>query len=472
LSTSLIPTLNLALTLALTRRTMRRILCHLATAAATPNVSQPEPAIARRAAALQRRWFSDATALDAALDAAIAAAAQEGIRYAKRSRHEAGKEEAPWEERYSPRRYPAPMRLGPPADPLLVGGAESLADAGLEGPSRPRSGFALSFSTLAPCAENGVVPYGEQRFPAVRTSGSPEANFVMLPFPLELSSCQAQLFEGQQTTRDRPFTISESLMKQQMEQSLRGCLAVGSRGGGGDSYDAPRGCTNLVRTVGTSVGGANCSTECPEFLRCVDAVIALENFTRAASAHCQRSEAAAACTRREPVLWAAAIDSTTAVAVEERSGGGGACLTYECLACVGEQFFAYFDCAIGCLRDSVSISCVDCSFTYAELHRELLELRKKLWHAYFLGAFSGLVADTDYVLRDLLDANVHWCADNGTRCATRANFDCQFYGTGGVECKVPAAGGGDLAPPAAPPTPPVTVGTDDGEQRTAASRLV
>ena len=189
---------------------MRRILCHLATAAATPNVSQPEPAIARRAAALQRRWFSDATALDAALDAAIAAAAQEGIRYAKRSRHEAGKEEAPWEERYSPRRYPAPMRLGPPADPLLVGGAESLADAGtppstcgfctactlhahcmhtactscmrtawhklhdahlrmrgvralhthrtdagLEGPSRPRSGFALSFSTLAPCAENG-----------------------------------------------------------------------------------------------------------------------------------------------------------------------------------------------------------------------------------------------------------------------------------------------------------------------------
>ena len=431
-------------------RDMRRVLRLLATQAASPATTSDGSDGTRQqqqqARALRRRWFGRGAAdLERALDEAVAAAAQEGISYAKRSRHEPGKEHEPWAERFTSRKYPTPTRLGAPTDPALV--SVPLASAGLAGSSaQPPSGFELRFTTLADCAESGLLPYGEGRFPAVRSSGSPEANFKFLPFPLSVSTCQLQRFDGPQTTRDRPYTIAESLMKQQVENSLRSCLAAGT-----GRPDANSGCRNLVITSAT-FGDANCTTACPEFLTCVDELVTVDrNFSRGAGRDtCWSSVSAMECTQRMPVVWVLQLDAwgrEISGSTRERTGGEGVCLNYGCLACAVELFLAYFECAVGCTRDSTSYACIDCSFTYADAYTELQLLREKLWETYFLRAID------DYVITDMLDANFRHCAANGTRCALRENFDCQFYGTG--EACAPddlllMEGALENAPPAAP----------------------
>ena len=432
-------------------RDMRRVLRLLATEAAAPATTSDGSDGAQRqqqqqARALRRRWFlRGAVDLERALDEAVAAAAQEGIIYAKRSRHEAGKEHEPWAERFTSRKYPTPTRLGAPTDPALV--SVPLASAGLAGSSaQPPSGFELRFTTLAECAESGLLPYGERRFPAVQSSGSPEANFKFLPFPLSVSTCQLQRFDGPQTTRDRPYTIAESLMKQQVENSLRSCLAAGT-----GRPNANSGCRNLVITSAT-FGDTNCTTACPEFLTCVNELVTVDrNFSRgAARDKCWSSVSAMECTQRMPIVWKLQLDAwgrEISGGTRERTGGEGICLNYGCLACAIELFLAYFECAVGCTRDPSSYACTDCSFTYSDAYTELQLLREKLWETYFLRGID------DYVITDMLDANFRHCAANGTHCALRENFDCQFYGTGDAcipDDELLMEGTLENVPPAAP----------------------
>ena len=115
----------------------------------------------------------------------------------------------------------------------------------------------------------------------------------------------------------------------------------------------------------------------------------------------------------------------------------------ECFDCVAELFFDYFSCATSCTRDSTSLFCTDCSFVYSNLHADIIRLREKIWHAFYLKAFD------DYVFADLLEADFRSCATDGKLCAVRDHFECQAYGTGPAcvpDTQMVAA----LSPPAAP----------------------
>jgi len=357
------------------------------------------------AAKLHRRLFGAqkadfATRLEAVLDVA----AQEDRFYEKRSRHEVGKEDVGWEQRYKSRGYPsASIRLSEDER----GGVSNIGRL---------SSFSLNFTCLADCSASGMLPYGAQVFPPTRSSGE-AGNFRFLPFPLNVPACQQVHYSGQQTTRDRPFTIAENLMKTQMQTELYTCLLPQSR---------PDGCVSnadMVRdgSVGDVISGGNCTLQCPEFLECVEEALR-NNRTAEAGAVCRNSAAGRTCTARSP----ATFDDDGI-----RSGNVGICLAYDCLYCAVERYDEYFRCAVSCqLLDpdtgSVSNTALDCSYTYEDVHWLLPKLTERIWEAYMLGAVGP------YVFSDILNANFTTCATMGEGCVSMTNFRRDAYGIGAV----------------------------------------
>ena len=61
--------------------------------------------------------------------------------------------------------------------------------------------------------------------------------------------------------------------------------------------------------------------------------------------------------------------------------------------------------------DVTSVECSDCSYTYEDMHVDLLTLRERLWEGYMLGGFG------DYLITDFLEANFTSCALDGTSSA-------------------------------------------------------
>ena len=169
---------------------------------------------------MRRKWFEGrGNGFDREYNMSLASLLQDSTTWQKRHRNEESKGHIAWDALLSPRRYPSPIRE-PGQNPFYpdpsTGSISVAVDADplvqlqrmlghLEWQS---SGFSLDFTTMADCRGRGIAPSGEGLFPPLTMSSEPITNFEFLPFPLQVSSCQAMIASGPQTTRDRPFTCA------------------------------------------------------------------------------------------------------------------------------------------------------------------------------------------------------------------------------------------------------------------------
>jgi uncharacterized membrane protein YgcG len=400
---------------------------------------------------LQRSGFA------ALVDEAITTLAQEQRRYLARSTYDATSTWSYFADRYSPRKYPAPHRLGepdvtPPGASLT--GVELLAAQSFQGPPRGLgsvgpvaraenqtftieeitepyhfdpgavgSRWLVNFTVEADCSS--ILPYGEQAFPPELAAGH-DKNFRGVPFPMRDSRCQPVAAQGKQTTRDRPYTISEKIMQETAESELSVCLTP-------PQADP---CSNVLnaaavvesRLVVTPLGGllsqsrddlnrllgeveSNCTVVCPAFLGCVHASLSSGNRSAEARLRCLSSVEGKTCASRTVASFARAQRPFGA-----RSGFEPICLKYSCFDCLVRQFELYFNCALACTRDKTAISCVDCAYNYAESHHMLLSLQDRMWEAYFLNALGETAFD------DMLTADFRTCAASGQKCLGLDNY--------------------------------------------------
>ncbi|KOO32379.1 hypothetical protein Ctob_002324 [Chrysochromulina tobinii] len=400
---------------------------------------------------LQRSGFA------ALVDEAITTLAQEQRRYLARSTYDATSTWSYFADRHSPRKYPAPHRLGepdvtPPGASLT--GVELLAAQSFQGPPRGLgsvgpvaraenqtftieeitepyhfdpgavgSRWLVNFTVEADCSS--ILPYGEQAFPPELAAGH-DKNFRGVPFPMRDSRCQPVAAQGKQTTRDRPYTISEKIMQETAESELSVCLTP-------PQADP---CSNILnaaavvesRLVVTPLGGllsqsrddlnrllgeveSNCTVVCPAFLGCVHASLLSGNRSADARLRCLSSVEGKTCASRTVASFARAQRPFGA-----RSGFEPICLKYSCFDCLVRQFELYFNCALACTRDKTAISCVDCAYNYAESHHMLLSLQDRMWEAYFLNALGETAFD------DMLTADFRTCAASGQKCLGLDNY--------------------------------------------------
>lgn len=281
-----------------------------------------------------------------------------------------------------------------------------------------------------------ILPYGEQHFPEESLSGELR-NYRSLPYPLFLSRCAPAKATGAQTTRDRPFTIAELIMKSNAEEALVECLYPDNE------------CSTLLRfrnvpsTAVSPLGGeltehglsgGNCSRLCPTFLECAHTALAdVQNRSQSTRHACIATQAGQSCTARTPAVFAPqnyayrfVTDHATIRANGgwTRSGHAGICFEYECMPCVITQFQRYFDCAVQCSLSPDSIQCTDCSYMYDDSYEDLMTLRERLWEGYYLGAFG------DYIVPDLLEANFTSCASEGKGCLSLTRYNMDVLGIG------------------------------------------
>ena len=277
--------------------------------------------------------------------------------------------------------------------------------------------------------------YGVQRFPSNKVGGR-NRNYGPIPFPLVESHCQPKITEGVQTTRDRPFTIAELKMQKVVESELSGCLRPPA--------GAP--CTTLLRPrsvlpsaispLGGSLGsrgllGGNCSTVCPVFFDCVHRALQTNRtpYARARCLETPQGQMCAARTKAQFVEQGCAssrlkIGCAQGTGVYTRVGGfEGVCLAFDCLHCAVALSYQHFRCAVTCTTDGFLSDCIDCSYTYDNSHVTLLQLRDRLWEAYFLGALAG-----EYAVADMLRSNFTTCALRNRGCMTLANYETRELG--------------------------------------------
>jgi hypothetical protein len=400
---------------------------------------------------LQRSGFA------ALVDEAITTLAQEQRRYLARSTYDATSTWSYFADRHSPRKYPAPHRLGepdvtPPGASLT--GVELLAAQSFQGPPRGLgsvgpvarlenqtftieeitepyhfdpgavgSRWLVNFTVEADCSS--ILPYGEQAFPPELAAGH-DKNFRGVPFPMRDSRCQPVAAQGKQTTRDRPYTISEKIMQETAESELSVCLTPPQA----DPCSSVLNAAAVVesRLVVTPLGGllsqsrddlnrllgeveSNCTVVCPAFLGCVHASLSSGNRSADARLRCLSSVEGKTCASRTVASFARAQRPFGA-----RSGFEPICLKYSCFDCLVRQFELYFNCALACTRDKTAISCVDCAYNYAESHHMLLSLQDRMWEAYFLNALGETAFD------DMLTADFRTCAASGQKCLGLDNY--------------------------------------------------
>jgi hypothetical protein len=290
-------------------------------------------------------------------------------------------------------------------------------------PGAVGSRWLVNFTVEADCSS--ILPYGEQAFPPELAAGH-DKNFRGVPFPMRDSRCQPVAAQGKQTTRDRPYTISEKIMQETAESELSVCLTP-------PQADP---CSNILnaaavvesRLVVTPLGGllsqsrddlnrllgeveSNCTVVCPAFLGCVHASLSSGNRSADARLRCLSSVEGKTCASRTVASFARAQRPFGA-----RSGFEPICLKYSCFDCLVRQFELYFNCALACTRDKTAISCVDCAYNYAESHHMLLSLQDRMWEAYFLNALGETAFD------DMLTADFRTCAASGQKCLGLDNY--------------------------------------------------
>ena len=397
-------------------------------------------AVARRAsqhpdrAWLRRKWFrGSGQRFDLDFSTAVEAVFQDSIQWRKRSRHEPGKEDQPWDDVYSPRHYPAPV-VHPERNPEYAkalaeerrggrkkraarigtaqqvygfeasvnaggerqgGGARKYAGPGAADPDETvsfasvlpdeQSGFSLDFTTAADCYGLGIAPYGQKFLPPLTMTGT-ESNYRFLPLPLRVSTCQPITLSGYQRTRDRPFTIADSVMKTAQEEELESCV-----GGGCDPH--------IERALTSEY--SNCTDVCEPFLQCVDDTLTEANMSAwrvghnmynaslvvEARAGCLTSSAGRLCTNLvEYTAEEIEADQARSPDNPKRSG----CLHLGCFLCAAVLFKQVFDCAVACGRDmdDPSVDCMDCSFTFEDSYESIDLLRALVFRAYFVGAIG------------------------------------------------------------------------------------
>lgn len=156
-----------------------------------------------------------------------------------------------------------------------------------------------------------------------------QRNYKSLPFPLRLSSCQQLDVTGPQTTRDRPFTIAELLMKSNAEQALNGCLqpsgACASLTRYASVFVEAISAVTLRPLAEQSLPGGNCSIICPSYYECVEAALNDANTSHARRREhkhaCLHTPAGEQCTARTPDVF---TEDSSPAALEKKSRTGKA----------------------------------------------------------------------------------------------------------------------------------------------------
>ena len=420
---------------------------------------------------MRRKWFTGGEAsFDLAYNTSLTSVLQDLTDWEKRSRHEEGKGDAPWDEVYSVRRYPNAV-FEPDRNPFHEGIAKHVGPGrGLEVDINPEvqlnrylgfldersSGFSLDFTTSADCLGVGITPSGEGVFPPLTVSSSPIKNFDYLPFPLHASSCQPMLLSGPQITRDRPFTVADSIMKLAQENQLRDCLRPGY-------------CD--YRIVDSTGAASNCTDACDVFMQCVQDQMANRSSWKVGRNQYNKSSAAAGRQECLSLPQAAACNNIQYPNVElgryfsVEEPKNSICLDYKCMSCAVNIFETYVACADLCGQDleNPDPECIDCSFSFEDSYEDIDQLRDKLWFGYLSGAFGfhvcpecsldepGMMGGPEvplspgcrrchYALDDFLNSDVFDCLDSadtsgrGTsrRCfaQTRGSYNYQqdFFG--------------------------------------------
>lgn len=308
---------------------------------------------------MRRKWFRrDESHFDFELDAAIASVGQDALLWAKRSRHDAGKEHERWERLYSPRRFPLPIQQ-PEQNPLYTehiqpkrAATEALPLVGFAGPSQTGevasllptlpSRFLLSFVTIADCTGRGITTYGQQVFPPLTVSSTPEENFALLDFPIEVSSCQPMEISGMQRTRDQPFTIADAVRKKVQEDKLKACTEEDQ-------------CTRQLSTLSSSFPpGGNCTDGCPTFLACVEAELANRSSWELSGQRHRYNKSLMSTARQRCFSESDRVDtgniclSLLSHARSFDQPKQSRCLNLRCLTCGASLYHAYFECARRC----------------------------------------------------------------------------------------------------------------------------
>ena len=451
------------------RQDMRRILRTLARREAT----RPENGWIRH------KWFAgDGTGFDRAFNDSLTYVLEDMSSWEKRARNQVGKEHINWDRRVSPRRYPGPVEM-PEKNPYYaaatgnrVGRGEVDADGLVEVqrhlgvmPRRP-SGFSLDFTTTADCHGRGITPYGIGMLPPITRStemhSRSSSNFLYQPMPLEPSSCQAMVITGPQTTRDRPFSIADNMMKLENEKQMERCIPPGS-------------CD--VRIGGER--GFNCSAACNPFFACVHNNMANRSLWRIGPHLYNKSLVARArqqCLQLPLADQCVDVDQRTVGSIRPGGPGGtnrlvsmalrtladpksAGCLAFTCASCAVTIFDAFFRCAILCGQNIANPvpDCIDCSYQFDDVYDGIDRTRDRLWEAYFSGAFgftmcprcnvneqSMIDAYTPmsmecrrchYAIEDFLNSDVFACNDaqaNSLRCfslnRTHYNYMQDFFG--------------------------------------------
>ena len=238
------------------RQDMRRVIRALATRQSTT----------LDGAWMRRKWFAgDGTNFELAYNMSLKLVTEDSSNWQKRHRNDEGKEHVRWDDTYSTRRYPNPIRE-PARNPYytnqaMEGTLSTTVDVDahtelqrhlgfLE--QKRLSGFSLDFTTTADCRGRGIAPYGDAFLPPLTVSAEPRSNFEFLPFPMNIASCQPMIATGPQTTSDRPYTIADTVMKSAREAQVHQCVGEGVCG---------------LRAQNEAAG--NCSLSCDPFMECV-----------------------------------------------------------------------------------------------------------------------------------------------------------------------------------------------------------
>lgn len=420
---------------------------------------------------MRRTWFAAGKrpeyGWERDYNASLSSVLQDLTDWNKRSRHEEGKERVPWDSVLSVRRYPTPV-LEPDRNPFHTGivtptGGAHTPEVDIDESvqlqrylgfldERP-SGFSLDFTTSADCYGAGIAPYGEGVFPPLTLSSEPSRNFEYLPFPLHASSCQPMLISGPQVTRDRPYTIADTVMKTSQEDELRNCLQPGL-------------CD--YRVTGRAAG--NCTEPCDVLMTCVEEQMGNRSLWKIGQNLYNKSLAARGretCTSLPEAALCVNVQYGSKNLLlnknwDRETPKNAICLDFGCLSCAIKTFETYTDCAIGCSAnlENPDPQCIDCSYSFQDSYADIDALRDRLWLGYLSGAFgyhicpecsvweAGMMAGPEvplsagcrrchYALEDFINSDVFACVDAGgttrsRRCFSKDrdmyNYELDFFG--------------------------------------------
>jgi hypothetical protein len=418
---------------------------------------------------LRREWFSGSEhPFERAYNESLVSVLEDLTAWDKRSRHDEGKDDVAWDGVLSVRRYPSPV-IQPERNPYH-GSTEADVDKSVQlqrylgNLDDHLSGFSLDFTTSADCSGKGIAPYGEGVFPPLTVSSEPRnkeqpgSNFDYLPFPIQETSCQPMLVSGPQTTRDRPFTVADTVMKDAQEDQLRSCLHPGQ-------------CDLQV----TALTGAasNCTRYCDVFMQCVQEQMGnrsawkvgrnMYNKSLAAAGRdkCVQMPEAALCVNVQypPTGMLSAGWWTELGAWTREAPKNAICLDFTCLSCAIDIYRTYFNCAHECSKDPIdpTPTCIDCSYSFEDSYEDIDGLRDRFWEGYLSGSFGfhlcpdcnleseGMMGGGEipmsrdcrrchYALEDLINNDPFTCIDSGlsgSRCFRTDrggyNFEQDFY---------------------------------------------